>query len=144
MSPIPSPNASSSGPSTRTSRPRVRFHFPVDRPPLLTGQQGVSLITQSLYTLVFLTRYTDIFGPVLSLWNLVLKVFYILSSFYILYLMLRVYARTREREKAWKLGGACVASGVILSPLIMMVFERKFMWGLQEVWPSTLSGRVAG
>ncbi|CAL3972908.1 unnamed protein product, partial [Diplocarpon coronariae] len=65
-------------------------------------------------------------------WNTVLKIFYILSSLYILFLMLRVYARTREREKAWKLGALCLAASAIGAPLIMLLFKRHNYWGWME------------
>jgi hypothetical protein len=94
--------------------------------------EGVSLITQALYCLVFITRYLDIFG-FNTAWNTVLKIFYILSSLYILFLMLRVYARTREREKAWQLGALCLAASAIGAPFMMMIFENKSRWGWMEV-----------
>ena len=66
--------------------------------------------------LVFGTRYLDLFWvpPWYSWWNTVLKIFYIGSSAYIVWLMMRGFARTREKEKGWKLAcwslGACVLS----------------------------------
>lgn len=68
-----------------------------------------------------------------SVWNTILKIFYILSSLYILFLMLRVYARTREREKAWKLGAFCLVGTGIGAPFVMMIFKRKATWGWMEV-----------
>jgi RsiW-degrading membrane proteinase PrsW (M82 family) len=69
-------------------------------------------------------------------WNVTLKIFYILSSLYIIFLMLRVYARTRERETAWKLGGICLVGSVALAPVLLivenLVKERK-NWGPMEV-----------
>lgn len=47
--------------------------------------------------------------------------------------MLRVYARTREREKAWKLGSACLAASAILAPFVMLIFKTKSQWSLLEV-----------
>jgi len=94
--------------------------------------EGVSLITQALYCLVFITRYLDVF-MFNTLWNTVLKIFYILSSLYILFLMLRVYARTREREKAWKLGAFCLIGSAIGAPLVMLIFKKKPTWGWMEV-----------
>ncbi|KAL2076220.1 hypothetical protein VTL71DRAFT_1163 [Oculimacula yallundae] len=93
--------------------------------------EGVSLITQALYCCVFVSRYLDIF-QFNTAWNTILKIFYILSSLYILFLMLRVYARTREREKAWKLGAACLAGSAIGAPLMMMIFKKTTYWGLME------------
>ncbi|KAB8304142.1 hypothetical protein EYC80_003562 [Monilinia laxa] len=98
-----------------------------------SSAEGVSLITQSLYAMVFITRYLDLFSGYFILWNFILKIFYIGSSLYILFLMLRVYARTREREKAWKLGGLCFVGSAVLAPVLMMIFERKFAWGFMEV-----------
>ncbi|KAI0998178.1 hypothetical protein K3495_g10014 [Podosphaera aphanis] len=95
--------------------------------------EGVSLITQALYCLVFASRYLDIFLWN-TIWNTVLKVFYIFSSLYILYLMLRVYARTREREKAWKLGAGCLVASIIGAPIMMLIFQTSFRWGWRELF----------
>jgi len=94
--------------------------------------EGVSLITQALYCLVFIARYLDLFDY-FQWWNTTLKVFYILSSLYILFLMLRVYARTREREKAWKLGAYCLGGSAIIAPFVMMASKSKVYWGFMEV-----------
>jgi len=94
--------------------------------------EGVSLITQGLYCLVFITRYLDVF-QIYSIWNFVLKVFYISSSLYILFLMLRVYARTRERERAWQFGAICLGGSAIGAPLVMLIFRPKFSWSFMEV-----------
>lgn len=95
--------------------------------------EGVSLITQALYCAVFVSRYLDIFLWN-TLWNTVLKFFYILSSLYILFLMLRVYARTREREKAWKLGALCLSASAIGAPIMMFLFQGKLRWGWRELF----------
>lgn len=96
-----------------------------------------------LYALVFVTRYLDLFKPsvflepgFLSWWNFILKIFYITSSFYIVFLMMRVYARTREREKAWRLGAYCLGGSIFLAPIIMAIAVRteNFVeWGLLGV-----------
>lgn len=88
---------------------------------------GVSLLTQALYVLVFLTRYLDLFWtkPSDSEWNFSLKNFYIWSSIYVMILMIRVFPRSREREKSFKLGGACLAGSLILAPIASWTFERS-------------------
>ena len=43
-------------------------------PPPLTTAAGISLRTQELYLLVFLTRYLDLFYSYISLYNSVMKV----------------------------------------------------------------------
>lgn len=49
---------------------------------------GISFKTQALYAAVFCTRYVDLStGHIVSVYNTVMKVFFIGSSFYILYLM---------------------------------------------------------
>ncbi|KAI1827164.1 ER lumen protein retaining receptor-domain-containing protein [Xylaria intraflava] len=89
--------------------------------------EGVSWITQVLYVVVFCSRYTDIFTET-SKWNYFFKLFYILSSIYIIGIMRWVYPRTREREIAWKLGAAILAGSLVLSPFVMLIFEGKEQW----------------
>ncbi|KAK9840489.1 hypothetical protein WJX74_010541 [Apatococcus lobatus] len=49
--------------------------------------RGISLKTQELYALVFVCRYLDLFVRWVSLYNTVMKVVFLLSSFTIIYLM---------------------------------------------------------
>lgn len=93
--------------------------------------EGVSLITQILYAVVFCTRYLDLFQNQHYLWNVLFKIFYITSSFYTIAVMRWVFPRSREKEIAWKMGGASVAACLVLSPFIMMIFEEH--WGFQMV-----------
>jgi len=48
---------------------------------------GISFKTQALYVTVFVSRYLDLFTTFISLYNFVMKLFFIGSSIYILYLM---------------------------------------------------------
>lgn len=90
--------------------------------------EGVSWITQVLYTIVFLSRYTDLFDARI-IWNLTLKWFYILSSIYIVFIMRFWFPRTREREFAWKLGGIVLISSLFISPFAMLIFHSRDWWG---------------
>lgn len=90
--------------------------------------EGVSLITQILYALVFVTRYLDLFGRG-SLWNFVFKIVYITTSFYILGIMQWVFPRSRERELSWKLGAIILGGSAALSPFVMMIFSKHEAWG---------------
>ena len=36
--------------------------------------------------------------------------------------MTRIYARTREREKAWKLGGYATGGSLVLAPIVTLIF----------------------
>jgi ER lumen protein retaining receptor len=50
--------------------------------------RGISFKTQLLYLIVFLTRYVDLLtGPYVSLYNTLMKLFFIGSTAYTLYLM---------------------------------------------------------
>ena len=93
----------------------------------LTSRAGVSLLTQILYIGVFLSRYLDLFwvSPTASWWNFVLKNFYIWSSIYIIIIMTRVYARTREQEKAWKWGAYATAASLVAAPLLSLIFKGR-------------------
>ncbi|KAI6784619.1 ER lumen protein-retaining receptor-like protein [Emericellopsis cladophorae] len=93
--------------------------------------EGVSLITQLLYGLVFCTRYLDLFDSSKPhpAWNVIFKTFYIISSFYILGVMQWMFPRTREREVAWKLGAVVLGGSLVLSPFAMLIIEQKEFWG---------------
>ncbi|PPQ92424.1 hypothetical protein CVT25_008645 [Psilocybe cyanescens] len=52
--------------------------------------------TQMLYVIVFVTRYVDLFFRYVSLYNSVMKMFFIASSCYILYLMKFKYRPTHD------------------------------------------------
>lgn len=50
--------------------------------------RGISFKTQVLYLVVFLTRYVDLLtGPYVSVYNTLMKLFFIGSTVYTLYLM---------------------------------------------------------
>jgi ER lumen protein retaining receptor len=87
--------------------------------------EGVSLLTQLLYVVVFVTRYLDLFWvpPWWSWWNTIFKIFYISSSAYIVWLMMRVYARTREKEYAWKLAMYSLIGSLVGAPLVALAFK---------------------
>jgi len=93
--------------------------------------EGVSLITQAFYALVFITRYTDLFSELWA-WNYFFKVFYLLSSFYTLGIMRFVYPRTREKEIAWKMAAVILAGCLLLSPFVMLIFAEKAAWRFTE------------
>jgi ER lumen protein retaining receptor len=54
------------------------------QPPSLIG---ISFKSQALYVTVFITRYLDLFHTWVSFYNFIMKLFFIGSSVYILYLM---------------------------------------------------------
>jgi len=54
---------------------------------LRRSSAGISFKSQSLYAMIFVTRYLDLFWSWVSLYNTAMKVFFVGSSLYILYLM---------------------------------------------------------
>lgn len=98
------------------------------------SSEGVSFLTQLLYAVVFLTRYLDL--SQWSNWYLVFfKIFYILSSFYILFLMTTAFPRTREKEKAWKFALLSVAGSAAGAPLVILLYRsRSYHWILEVFW----------
>ena len=60
---------------------------------------------------------------VLLVYNFFAKLFYIITSIYVVAIMMWKFPRTREREKAWKLGSYCAAASAILSPLVALMFK---------------------
>lgn len=73
-----------------------------------------------------------------TLWNFILKNFYIISSLYIIFVMLRVFARTREREKAWKLGAYCLGIAILLAPPAEWYTNRKNASFVDMLWTFSL------
>lgn len=55
--------------------------------PMTPFSLGISFKTQALYVAVFVTRYPDLFSRFISFYNSIMKLFFIVSSCYILYLM---------------------------------------------------------
>ncbi|EAQ93181.1 hypothetical protein CHGG_01416 [Chaetomium globosum CBS 148.51] len=104
------------------------------------SSEGVSLLTQLFYALVFVTRYTDLFRESYA-WNYFFKVFYLLSSFYTIGIIRFIYPRTREREVAWKLSAIILAACLFLSPFVMLIFDdwwsfQEYLWVFSQVLES--------
>lgn len=59
---------------------------------------GISLKTQILYSVVFVTRYIDLTFRYISLYNTLMKLFFIGSSAYIVYLMLFKYKNSETQK----------------------------------------------
>ncbi|KAK5678153.1 hypothetical protein LTS10_009323 [Elasticomyces elasticus] len=99
--------------------------------------EGVSLLTQLLYIAVFLTRYLDLFWvpPWWSWWNTILKLFYIGSSAYIVWLMMRKFARTREKERGWQVAVWSFGASVVGAPVVCILFRGwKYSTFTEVVW----------
>jgi hypothetical protein len=90
-----------------------------------------------LYSVVFVFRYLDLLDPSTYktlgskgtwhvIWNVSFKLFYLASSFYTIFVMMKVFPRTRERERAWKLGLWSVVGSLVLAPIAIPVLEGGF------------------
>ncbi|KAJ5698864.1 hypothetical protein N7462_000869 [Penicillium macrosclerotiorum] len=106
---------------------------------------GVSLLTQILYALVFVTRYLDLFNSntwsfanygASVIWNACFKLFFLGSAFYTIFVMMKVFPRTRERERAWKLGIYSVIGSLVLAPISIAALEPDELshWFLEFLW----------
>ncbi|EKM53360.1 uncharacterized protein PHACADRAFT_259679 [Phanerochaete carnosa HHB-10118-sp] len=93
--------------------------------------RGISFKTQALYVAVFVSRYLDILWEWVSLYNFVMKVFFIASSCFILYLMKMKYRPTHDPSidtfRVEFLVGPCA--------LLALIFNYKFtftevLWSL--------------
>jgi len=92
--------------------------------------RGISFKTQALYVGVFVARYLDLFtGEYVSLYNSVMKLFFIASSGYILYLMKRRFRPTNDPSidtfRLEYLLGPCA--------VLALIFNYKFTF-LEVLW----------
>jgi hypothetical protein len=72
--------------------------------------------------IVFTTRYLDILDS--RKYNTVFKIFYLSTSAYILWIMLRVFKRTREEEREWRVAAVLVAVSAGLTPFLSWLRGR--------------------
>jgi hypothetical protein len=97
---------------------------------------GVSLLTQLLYAIVFISRYLDLLLPYTwsNHYNLLFKLTYIATSLYILFLQYRVFPRSRESETQWKLAGLILAFAVVTAPIFHAIFrDRAYSWSFLDL-----------
>lgn len=66
---------------------------------LIIDSAGISLKTQELYALVFITRYLDIFDRFASMYNLIMKLIFLGSSLSIVWYMRRHKVVRRSYDK---------------------------------------------
>lgn len=92
---------------------------------------GISLKTQELYALVFATRYLDIFSHYYSLYNTVMKLIFLGSSFSIVWYMRRhkVVRRSYDKDQDTFRHHFLVLPCLVLALLINEKFTfREVMW----------------
>lgn len=94
---------------------------------------GLSLKSQCLYVLVYLTRYLDLFYKYINLYNFLMKVFFIGASIYTVYLMTNRYHKTIKEDLdtfpvRYLTGGAFVMS---------LIFTYKYLFA-EVTWSFSL------
>ncbi|ODV93445.1 hypothetical protein PACTADRAFT_77773 [Pachysolen tannophilus NRRL Y-2460] len=96
---------------------------------------GISLKTQILYVIVFITRYLDLFTKFISVYNTLMKIFFIISSVYIVYLIQYKYSQKHMVKQdldnfkvEYLLAGSLLAS---------LIFNYKFT-PLEILWSFSL------
>jgi len=95
---------------------------------------GISMKTQEMYLLVFVTRYLDIFYnlhiySLLSVYNWVMKIIFIASTASILYLMRVRYRATYDKER----DTFRVAFLIVPSALLALLWNEEFSF-VEILW----------
>ncbi|CAI0426596.1 unnamed protein product [Linum tenue] len=92
---------------------------------------GVSLKTQELYALVFITRYLDMFTSFVSIYNTIMKLIFLGSTFSIIWymkhhkLVRRSYDKDQDTFRHWFLVLPCL--------LLALLIHEKFSF-LEVMW----------
>jgi len=96
--------------------------------------RGISFKTQALYVAVFIARYLDLFFHFVSLYNSIMKLFFIGSSVYILYLMKYKYRPTHDPSidtfKVEYLVGPCFIFALIFNYQFII---SEILWSF-SIW----------
>lgn len=74
-------------PCQHSSNSHCRSEIVCETNLLVISTPGISFKTQALYVTVFVARYLDVFYEYISLYNSLMKLFFVASSCYILFLM---------------------------------------------------------
>lgn len=94
---------------------------------------GLSLKTQALYVMVFVTRYLDLFTRYISFYNTIMKMFFLSSSMYTVYVMTHKYQKTIKESidtfpVRYLLGGSFILS---------LIFTNRYSMG-EILWSFSL------
>ena len=100
---------------------------------------GLSLKTQVLYVVVFALRYVDLFYKFVSLYNTLMKVFFIATSAYTVYLMTHKYPkRIREATDTFPVKYLCAAAGLLCLIFTHAYSLREITWSF-SIWLEALA-----
>lgn len=88
---------------------------------------GISFKTQTLYALVFITRYCDLFFRYISLYNTIMKIFFIVSSAYIVVLLQSFHKKNPIAYKEMILADSFKIQYILAASFVLsLIFNRKF------------------
>eukprot|EP00672_Neobodo_designis_P028522 CAMPEP_0174854328 /NCGR_PEP_ID=MMETSP1114-20130205/30836_1 /TAXON_ID=312471 /ORGANISM="Neobodo designis, Strain CCAP 1951/1" /LENGTH=218 /DNA_ID=CAMNT_0016089013 /DNA_START=57 /DNA_END=713 /DNA_ORIENTATION=+ len=92
---------------------------------------GISLKTQFLYAVVFTTRYVDLFTSYISLYNTLMKLFFLATSYHICFLMRskNPWRATYDKEN----DSFRIRYLIIPCALLALVFHRQSVHEVREV-----------
>ena len=83
---------------------------------------GISLRSQVLFAIVWVTRYLDIFSNFFSVYNTIFKIIYLVTSFYTIYLISKKYRPTYDKDhdtlNVWYL--------IVPSIILAFIFTKKY------------------
>lgn len=94
---------------------------------------GISLKAQLIYAFVFTTRYLDIFWNFASLYNWMFKIFYLVTTYYTIYLIAFKFNDSYQAP----LDKTPVLYVIIPSYLIALIFTRPWTF-FEVVWTGSL------
>jgi len=90
--------------------------------------RGLSFKTQAIYVFVFLTRYIDVLYRWVSLYNTFMKLFYISSSIYIIWLAFWKYRPMDEEEST-----DTMPIALVLIPPVLLALAFNYSFNIVEV-----------
>ncbi|KZT69646.1 ER lumen protein retaining receptor [Daedalea quercina L-15889] len=89
--------------------------------------RGLSFKTQALYVTVFVARYLDVFTEFVSVYNTLMKIFFISSSCFVLYLMKGRYRPTNDPSID------TFRVEYLLGPCALLALIFHYRWSFLEV-----------
>ncbi len=115
---------------------------------------GISLRSQLLFCLVWVSRYMDIFTNHYSIYNTILKIVYLATSFYTIYLVSKKYRSTYDKAhdtlNVWYLIIPCIVLCLIFCEDRLSILELGWTFSLfleavailPQIWLLRATGEV--
>jgi len=95
---------------------------------------GISLKTQVLYVIVFSLRYLDLFFSYIDLYNTLMKLFFLSSSYYVVYLIMTRYKASYDKNGDQKFPAHYLVGGCFLLSLIFNEGTGFEWWEILWAW----------